>query len=296
MVNFLLFLFLGSFWGGSYVAIKFAIAGCPSSLAAFLRLIVAVLFLTIVYLMLGKKFQVAPDRRIKVWISGLFAQGIPFALLFWGEKSVSAGLAGIINGTVPLWTFLLSLIYLKQLEQFSSRTVLGLILGFSGLILVYFPLIQIIHDPLHTLGVCAVTGMALAYSISIIMNRFIISGDKKVDLFAAVYQQHLASLVFLGAVTFLSMAISNDSFSLTQLSLETILSILYLGICSTGVAFLFWFRLIREWGAVRASSVTYLVPLVALVLDYIVLKTVHSTLEIVGTVIVLAGVFLLQKR
>lgn len=290
MKNYLLFALVGVFWGGSFVAIKYAIGDVPPTLAAWLRVLMGALFLIPIYLVTGKQLTVQASRRWNVWIAGLFAQGLPFAFLFWAEKSVSAGLAGIMNGTVPIWTFLLSLVYLKRLEMVSGRTLLGVALGFVGLIIINYPLIQVGDGSGQALGVLALLGMAICYSIGTIMNRRILAGDNKVDLYANVLQQHLASCVFLLVVTGVS-----GNLSLASVTSRSLLAVAYLGICSTAIAWLVFYTLIKEWGAVRASTITYVVPPVALLLDYLFFGNTPSSSAIIGALGILAGVFLIQS-
>ena len=105
-----LFILLFLIWGCSFVAIKFALMGFPPFLAAALRMLVSIGGLSLFYLLLGKKFRVPREMIVRVWVAGLFMIGFPFALLFWGEQYISAGLAGIINGTVPVWIFIFGLL------------------------------------------------------------------------------------------------------------------------------------------------------------------------------------------
>ena len=97
MHNYLLFFLLTGFWGASFVAIKYVIAGLPPVVGAAVRVGIALFCFILFFRFRGQSTRLAPALRWKVWLTGLFAQGFPFALLFWGEQSVSAGLAGIIN-------------------------------------------------------------------------------------------------------------------------------------------------------------------------------------------------------
>jgi drug/metabolite transporter (DMT)-like permease len=73
-----------------------------------------------------------------------------------------------------------------------------------------------------------------------------------------------------------------------------VISIVYLGVFSTALAFLIYFHLIREWGAVRASAVTYMAPIIAVFWDYVFFRNVPDRFEIVGVLAVLSGVVLLH--
>ena len=93
----LIFFLLSLFWGFSFVAIKVIVDSIPPFIGAALRTGFAILFLLIIYRFVGKSIQVPRKLLPKIWINGLFLQGFPFAFLFWGERFVSPGLAGILN-------------------------------------------------------------------------------------------------------------------------------------------------------------------------------------------------------
>jgi drug/metabolite transporter (DMT)-like permease len=225
-----------------------------------------------------------------MWLAGLFAQGIPFAFLFWGERRVSPGLAGIINGTVPLWTFIFGLVL--GAETFTRRKTAGLALGFVGIAVICAPVLSFSGTRDELLGTVAVFVMALSYGVGTRLTRSILSGKNPADFRANSFHQNCASFVFLGVVSLI--AEPWPSASVAAGSPVAIVAILYLGVCSTAAAFLIYFHLIREWGAVRASAVTYVVPVVALFWDYVFFRTVPSPSEILGVMAVLAGVWILS--
>jgi drug/metabolite transporter (DMT)-like permease len=225
-----------------------------------------------------------------MWLAGLFAQGFPFALLFWGEKRVSPGLAGIINGTVPIWAFLLGL--LGGGETFTRRKSAGLLLGFAGIAVICSPLLSFGGTRGEIAGTAAVFLMAICYGVGTLMTRSLLSGPAKADFRANAFHQNCASVVFLVVASY--FAEPWPSAQAVFSSPVAIISILYLGVLSTALAFLIYFHLIREWGAVRASAVTYVAPIVAVFWDYVFFRNVPDRFEIVGVLAVLSGVVLLH--
>jgi len=295
MKNVFLFVLLSSFWGGSFVAIKYVVnGGIPPVSGAFARVGVAFVFLVIVTRVLGKSFRLEPGVRRKVWLTGLFAQGIPFALLFWGEKSISAGLAGILNGTVPILTIVFAVVFLRDLESVTPRKVVGLAMGLIGIGTIFYPVIHFRGNPDEIYGAIAVFGMSVSYGIGTTLNRRLLAGRAKVDFYGNLIHQHIASLAFLiGTVLILEAPNSTDTF---QPNISALLSILYLGILSTGVAFIVFYHLIREWGAIRASTVTYLVPIFGLAFDYLFFRNTPDRFEVIGITAVFLAIFLIQSE
>lgn len=291
MLDILLFGLLAAMWGGSFVAIKFVIADWAPIFGAAARVCVALATLGAIFAYQRKKLDVPGKVRARMWLAGLFAQGLPFALLFWGERRISPGLAGIINGTVPLWTFCIG--FARKTETVSARKIYGLVLGFLGIGVICAPAAGFGGTGGELAGIVAVLGMAVCYAIGSLMTRSILSGSAKADFRSNAFHQNCASAGFL-AILAVATGVVPSSGSLAGAHYAQ-LGTLYLGIFSTALAFLIYFHLIREWGAVRASAVTYVAPVVALFWDYVFFKNVPPPSEVLGVAAILSGVVLLQR-
>jgi drug/metabolite transporter (DMT)-like permease len=115
-------------------------------------------------------------------------------------------------------------------------------------------------------------------------------GHKAVDVYAGVLHQQVAATAFLAM---LAMATNGVPRGLNP-SPAALGAVLYLGLASTAVAFLIFFRLIRDWGSLRASAVTYVMPIVTLVLDQLFFGRWPRPSEAAGAAVVLTGVLLLH--
>ncbi len=291
-VDLLLFAALAAFWGGSFVAIKFVVAVLPPAFGAMLRVGLSLTALTAYFRWEGKDLRVPSGVRRRMWLAGLFAQGLPFAALFWGERRISPGLAGIINGTVPLFAFLFGLAIANG-EAFTRRKTAGLVLGFAGITIICSPLLSFSGSRGELAGTAAVFLMAVFYAVGSLLTRAVLSGPQKADFRANAFHQACAAFVFL---VVWSLATEHwPAPSLLFGSPSALISVAYLGLCSTALAFLIYFHLIREWGAVRAAAVTYVVPIVALFWDYLFFRNVPHPSELLGVLAVLSGVVLLHQ-
>lgn len=292
MRYYLYYLLLGLFWGGSFIGIKYAVAAVPPVAAALLRVAIGLFFLSSMFLAAQKPLLLPRRYLWKSWLTGLLGIGVPFSLLFWGEKFVNPGLAGIINGTVPIWTFLLGAYFISHLETLNKRKVAGLLLGICGVIVIFYPQLHLAEAQRQWLGIAAIFGMALCYSASNLLNRLFLAGRREVPLSANLFQQHLISAFYLLLV---SLALE-DWRPLAALPRHpaALFSLLYLGIISTALALLMYFTLIREWGAYRAATTTYLVTASSLFLDYLFFGNLPSPSQWLGVGTVLSGVVLLQ--
>ncbi|TPW18930.1 MAG: hypothetical protein FD126_3194 [Elusimicrobia bacterium] len=117
-------------------------------------------------------------------------------------------------------------------------------------------------------------------------------GDKAVDVYTGVLHQQVAATAFLGMLAFATGGLPRG----LEPSPAAIGAILYLGLASTAVAFLIFFKLIRDWGSLRASAVTYVMPVVTLVLDQLFFGRWPRPSEAAGAAVVLTGVLLLHAQ
>jgi drug/metabolite transporter (DMT)-like permease len=282
----LLFLLLAAFWGGSFVAIKFVVADFPPIFGAMLRVAIAAAALGGLFTAQRRPLAVPFDLRKKMWLAGLLSIGVPFSLLFYGERMISPGLAGIINGTVPIWALLLGR------EKLTRSKSLGLALGLFGLGVIFAPILAFGGTRGEIIGTCSVVLMAVCYGAGSLLNKSLLSGAKA-DFRANIIHQHSAAVVFLIAA---SLALETWPAAGKVFSSPAALgATAYMGICSTAIAFMIYFHLIREWGVVRASAVTYVAPVFALFWDYVFFGSVPPPSQLAGVAAILAGVVLLNK-
>jgi len=290
-MNRILFPLLACFWGGSFVAIKAVVTDVPPVSGAAMRALIALAALILIYGVRGMAFRVPRRDAVRLWIAGLFSQSFPFMLLFWGETKVAPGLAGILNGTVPLWTLVIGLVLLRDVEAFTRRKAAGLGLGLAGIAVIFYPAIRFGGAPGEFEGTLALVGMAACYGMGIVLTRRLQAGAAKIPFQASVFQQQLSAAASLALIA----CVLNGPASLwAPWTPKAFGAAVYLGVCSTALGFLIFYHLISAWDAVRASAVTYLVPFVGLVLDFLFYGRIPKNNEIVGVFIVVAGVVLVQ--
>jgi drug/metabolite transporter (DMT)-like permease len=290
-MNYLWFFLLAAFWGGSFVAIKAVVLAVPPFFGAMLRVGLSLFFLSLMLCFLKKKVSVPFSHRWRIWILGLFSQGIPFFFLFFGERYISSGLAGILNGTVPIWTLLFSFISPKT-RIFSPLKCLGLLSGLLGIYIIFSPLLGFDNTPSYLLGTISVSLMAISYAIGGLLNQQMLSGKVKLDFYANIYHQHWASLVFLALI---SLCCETWPSLITLLHTPIVWTAsIYMGLFSTALGWIIYYHLIREWDAVRASAVMYIVPIMAILWDFIFFHNRPQWTEGLGVLAILFGVMLIH--
>jgi len=292
-LNLILFILLACFWSGSFIGIKIVVAVWPPLLGAAIRVAIGLICLMLFIRATGKAIHLPYSLRWKVWMIGLFAQAIPFTFLFWGERLISPGLAGIINGSVPIWTYLFSLCFLPQLTPFSFIKASGLLIAIMGIFILFKPILVFNTHASSLMGAAAVLIMAFSYAIGNLLNQYFLAGKIKIEFFTNIYYQHWASVIFLFC---LSLLLEHWPTTLHALSLSPTawFASLYLGVFSTAIAYLIYYHLIRTWDAVRASSVLYIIPILTLGWDKLIYGTPPLGSEIKGVIAILIGVVLIQ--
>lgn len=292
MRNFIYFVLVACFWSGSFVAIEPLVAAMPPLLAGCLRIAVAVIFMATLLPIMKVPYSLPKAARLQVYGTGLVAFSIPFALLFWGERSVSPGVAGVLNGTVPIWVFVLGALLTPGVEPITKDKVIGILLGFGGVVAIFAPkALAAEHDP-SLFGVLAVTGMAISYAFSVLLNRNSFAKFKTLNPITNLFHQLISGAVCLFIIAVLFEGWPQPSHWGSHLTI--LFSLLYLGCVSTCIAFILFYRLIQSWGSVRAATVTYVMPAFSLILDLLINGRLPTLNEMLGVFGITAGVLVLN--
>ena len=266
-------LLLSFLWGGSFFLIGVVVAELPPLTIVTLRVGVAALTLWAVLLIGGYEIP----KSFKLWraffMLGLLNNVIPFALIVWGQNHIGAGLASIINATTPLFTILIAGAFLAD-EHMSPQKVVGVVVGLFGVAVLIGgePLADIGLDmSLQTLAQLAIMGAAISYGCaSVFGRRFKALG---ISPFSTAVGQVTAATIILLPITFLV----ERPDQLANPSLQTWLAILCLGVFCTALGYILFFKILSSSGATNVVLVTFLVPITASFLGWLILnEQLHS--------------------
>jgi drug/metabolite transporter (DMT)-like permease len=284
----LFFAFIALFWGGSFLAIRVSVEAFPPFAAAAMRVSIAT-FIMLVLMVYRKGDRVPRKIRLSMLANGLFTLGFPWALLFWGEQYVAPAMAGIINATTPLFTVLIATLVVKH-EKARWNKWIGVTLGFFGVLIIFVPKITAGAGS-DLKGMLAILGMAVSYGVGIVWLK---SLAHRIAPANAFFYQGVGALIFLIPLSLIMErnALMNVPWGHSM----GWVSILYLGVFSTALAQLMFFVIIRDLGSVTASAITYIPPVIAVVLDRLVFGTFISTNAMIGAAVVLVGVRLVHMR
>ena len=281
-----LYIALGIVWGCSFIFIKLGLEFLTPFGVAFGRCALGALAL-LIYLKI-KGLSLVRDRKMigHLWVVALLLNVIPGILFAWAETEVTSILAGIINAVTPLMT-LIAIIVVSRNEKPTTPQVVGLLLGFLGVLTVLGAWKGLGDNPLWAILIllAAVTCYGFSFPYS---RRFILPAQLKPEVMAATQ-------VTLGAITLLPLFLING-IAKSEFLIGPVLAMVALGVFGSGFAYIWNFTIMRDAGSAIASSVTYVTPVVAVVVGLIFLQEKLHWYEPVGALIVLLGAAIAQGR
>ncbi|WP_326949711.1 DMT family transporter [Amycolatopsis sp. NBC_01307] len=278
---------LAAVWGASFLFIKVGLDGLSPAQVALARVSLGALALAAVLLVRRR----ALPRDLALWghlvVVSVLLCVVPFLLFSWAEQYISSGLASIFNATTPLITMLLAAAALPE-ERFTPPRVLGLLLGFLGVLTIVgvWHGVDVSHQltaQLACLGATTCYGACFVY-----MRRFV--SPRGADPVVVAFGQTASATVILGL---LAPAIAVTPIHPT---LPVVLSTVALGVFGTGLAYVWNVRIIAAWGAANASAVTYLTPVVGVLLGVAVLDEPVSWNQPAGAILVVLGILAAHGR
>jgi len=276
---------LSIIWGSSFILIKKALIVFPPYQVTTLRLSMAALIFVPYFI---KNFRrIDWSRWQYLLIVSLAGSGIPFFLIPFAQQYVSSSVAGILNSLAPLFTLVLSIIFFD--EVFHKRRALGVIIGLLGAALLIVASGGVNESGNLGAGLLLVLA-AVFYAISanVVGNKLM--GFSPIDITAT-------SFIFIGLPSFLVLLFS-DFLTLVTTHPEGWQSLFYVGVLSligTVIATLLFFRLVQDTGAVFASTVAYLIPVVAVVFGVLDGEE-FSFYYFLSAALILIGIYLSKNR
>lgn len=275
-------------WGGAFLFYKLLDeANVPPFTIVLGRVGVAALALLPVLLVMRRAIPRSPSMWAQFLVLGAVNNVLPFSLIIVGEKQIDSGLASIFNATTPVFTALLAHL-LSRDEKLSPNKVAGIVVALAGVVLLIGP--NVIHGVnLTSIAQLACIGAAVTYGFgALYARRFRAQG---IDPFVVSFGQLAASAL-------IALPLALFEHPLAHLALPTAAWWAWIGLAipSTAFAFVLYFRLIDVAGATNAASVTFLVPVSAVLLGTLVLGERLAPGTAAGMACIFAGLVALDGR
>ena len=268
---------LAAIWGSSFLFIVIALRDLAPSTLVLLRMASGALALAVYVRLAGYGFTQLRPYLKPLALLALINTAVPFFLIAWGQQYIDSGLAAIFNASAPLFTALFAL-PIDRTQRVTGTRLAGVVLAFGGVVLLVG--LELGGGERAVAGALAVVGAAACYGVG-----GLYAGRRFVGLPPA--------LVAFGSLAWATLyVLPVGAAQSSMLGWEALVSVLYLGVAATGVAYLLYFGLIAGAGASKAVLVTYLVPSLALVYGAIFLDETVTAVSLAGLALVLTGVAL----
>ena len=282
------FVLLGVIWGGNYIYMKMASKFIIPTQIVFLRVLFGLIPIFI-YALFTKSLRWSHFRHIHhFFVMSLLAAALYFYGLAKGTSMLWSGMAGALCGAIPLFTFVLAVIFIHE-EKATIYRIVGTLIGFIGVAIVALP-------PGHGLqsanieGVLYMVGGAFSLGASFVYAKIFIKPLNIPATALVTYQLALALAVLSIVIHFEGMSnIWTNAHAAVGLTIG-------LGLLGTGVGYTIYYYLVDKMGAVTASSVTYIPPVIALIIGAVIVGEPIEVSDYFATLLIFGGVYLLRRK
>tara|TARA_B100000073_G_scaffold344541_1_gene351578 strand:+ start:1423 stop:2316 length:894 start_codon:yes stop_codon:yes gene_type:complete len=283
ILDYFLLTILALVWASAFFNIKIATYSFGPITIAFLRILFG--SIPVILLCLFKQIKIEAFSKDWYWFAaiGLINLVIPFFLIAYGVKSVQSNLAAILMASTPLSATILAHIFIKN-EKINLIKVVGVLIGFSGIIFLFSD--NILINKSNFISALLILIGSTFYVIGGLLT-IKISNKKNENVTASIL---IWATIFLVPIT----AYVEQPWNLNP-RIDSIISVIYLGIFATGFAWLLRFKILKNNGLVFQSQVAYLIPIFGIILGYIFLKEVITPKVILAVIAVIVGIYLVKK-
>ncbi len=278
---------LSLLWGGSFFFYRLLAPVLPPFTLVLGRVAIAARALWPVLLLRGE--AVRPSRSLCAWflLLGTLNCVLPFSLFAWSERTLSSGLAALLNSPTPILTALIAHLATPD-ERLTRRTAAGVLCGFAGVAVLIGPAVLGGLGSANLLPELACLGASLFYAVGGVLAR---------RLRGVTPLQLAAGQLGGAAVVMLPLAAICDRFwTLPPLPLSGWASLLGIALLSTALAYGLYFRILARSGATRAWLVTFRVPISALLLGLVFLREPVAPRDVPAILLVALGLALIDGR
>lgn len=287
-IPFILFSILGIIWGSNFIYMKLASEYLSEIQIVFIR----VLFGFLPVLLYAYKLNVIKLNHLKYsihfFMMSLLGTTVYYYFFIKASSLLLSGITGALSGSIPLFTYILALIFIKE-EKINLTKICGILIGLLGVIIIAKPFDSNLFEANFEGIISIIIG-------SLILGMSFVYAKK----FITPLNIHFAALTTyqLGFALFLLVFITNFN-GLTAIVENTHVFlglIIGLGLLGTGLAYIIYYYLIEKLGAVNASSSTYVPPVVALFIGYFFVGENITIVDIFATILIFSGVFIINSK
>lgn len=282
----IIFLTLSFMWSLSFVFYRIGVPEFGSLAFASLRVVLAGLTMLIFVLLSSENRRGIQENWKALTIVGLFSAAIPFVLFSFSARSVNAGVLAVLNASVPMMSGFIASTFFN--DKLSKKQILGLVIGVVGVVILMSENLfgssaqgSDSGSGLLPMGYALLACVGYATGANVTKN----------------YLEHVspvaitAGSLIIASFIMLPVALSEFPYGKT-INIKAWVSVVCIGVFSTAIALIFMNQLIKSIGPMRATSITLVIPIFAIILGYLLLGEALDTPAIIGSVVILFGTYL----
>ena len=279
-----IFITLSFMWSLSFIFYRIGVPEFGSLAFASLRVVLAGLTMLIFVLVSKKNRQGIRENWKALTLVGMFSAAIPFILFAFSARSVNAGVLAVLNASVPMMSGFIASVFFK--DRLSKKQILGLVIGVIGVV------ILMSENLFGEQGATSGSGLLpMAYALLACVGYAAGANITRNYLEKVSPVAITAGSLIIASVIMLPVAVYEFPYG-KSISLTAWVAVICIGVFSTAIALIFMNQLIKSIGPVRATSITLVIPIFAIILGYLLLGEALDTPAIIGSMVILFGTYL----
>ena len=281
--DYLLLTFLALIWASAFFNIKIATYSFGPITIAFLRVFFGAI--PVLLLCYYKKIKIEAFSKDWYWfaIIGFINLVVPFFLISYGVNSVQSNLAAILMSTTPLSSTILGHYFTKD-EKFNLTKTIGILIGFAGIVYLFSDNLLINEN-----------NFVSALLILLGSTCYVIGGVLTLKIKEKKNENVTGSILIWAIIILFPLSFFIEKPWVYTPTLQSTVSVIYLGLVSTGIAWLLRFKILINNGLIFQSQVSYLIPIFGIILSYIFLKELITFKVLVSLIAVTIGIYFVRK-
>ena len=281
--DYFILVLLSLIWASAFFNIKIATYSYGPITIAFLRIFFGMI--PVLLLCYYKKIKIEVFSKDWKWFAaiGVINLVIPFFLIAYGVQKVQSNLAAILMSTTPISATILAHLFIDK-EKINLVKILGIILGFLGIVYLFSENLLINDENLFS-----------ALMILVGSTFYVIGGILTLKISHKKNENVTASILIWGTIFVCPISLIVEQPWNLNPSLESTLSLIYLGVFPTGIAWLLRFMILKRNGLVFQSQVAYLIPIFGVILGYLFLNELVTSKILISLFIVILGIYFVKK-
>ncbi len=283
LFDYFLLTILALIWASAFFNIKIATYSFGPVTIAFLRVFFGAI--PVLLLCFYKNIKIEAFSNDWHWFAmiGFINLVAPFFLIAYGVKSVQSNLAAILMSTTPLSSTVLGHLYLKN-EKFNFVKTIGILIGFSGIVFLFSDNLLIDENNFFS-----------ALLILLGSTCYVIGGVLTLKISKKKNENVTGSILIWATIILIPLVAFIEQPWYIKPRLDSTISVIYLGLVSTGIAWLLRFKILVKNGLIFQSQVSYLIPIFGTILSYIFLKEIITVKVFISLVAVVVGIYFVKK-